>query len=205
MFRISLKTALFNRSKIPIMVHQKIKTGINLTKNFFVTGAFVETNQQVENEICRYIPNHENATVVEFGMGHGNITKAILDQMHPNSRLLSFEVNNDFCAHVKQTLKDDRLTIINDSAANLVQHIQTPLDAVVSSIPFSFISKKIGAQIIVQAHQQLIDKAYFSKVLLTKFNFKKFQKVFANCQLLKIKSVPSYYIYHCQKDLLTNN
>ena len=182
-------------------VNQKFRTGLKLSKNFLVTGAFIETNEQVETEICRFVPEHENAVVVEFGMGHGNITQSILNRMHSNSRLYSFEVNADFCVHVKQHLKDERLIIINDSAEQLTKYVQTPINTVISSIPFSFISPKKGAQIIKTAHQQLLNKGHFNQVLLTKFNFKKFQKVFASALLLKIKTVPSYYIYHCQKDL----
>lgn len=183
----------------PFILNQKFKTGLKFTKNFFKTGAFVETNEVVEAEICQFIPTKQQAVVVEFGMGHGNITQAILSKLHASSRLYAFEVNPEFCEHVKHTLQDDRLTIINDSAENLSKYVHDPLDGVISSIPFSFISKEVGAKILQNAHQQLHPDAYMSQVLLTKFNFKKFQQVFEACELLKLKSFPTYYIYHCQK------
>ncbi|MCH2044748.1 MAG: methyltransferase [Saprospiraceae bacterium] len=172
---------------------------MKFTKNFFVTGAFVETNRKVELEICKHIPKQENATIVEFGMGHGNITQEILNTISPTSELYAFEVNREFCEHVQQTIKDERLNIINDGAENLTTHVSGKIDAVISSIPFSFFSKQKGKQIIQTAHDALKNEAYFSQVLLTKFNFKKFQQIFSECQLLKIPTFPVYYIYHCQK------
>ncbi len=177
---------------------EKFKTGLKFTKNFFETGAFVETNRKVELEICNHIPAHENAVIVEFGMGHGNITQEILNRMSSTSKLYAFEVNPDFCAHVGQKIKDERLTIINDGAENLKEHINEKLDGAISSIPFSFFSKEKGSAIIQNVHDVLKEEAYLSQVLLTKFNFKKFQKIFDDCQLLKIQSFPTYYIYHCK-------
>lgn len=180
-------------------MNQKLKTALKFTKNFFATGAFVETNSKVETEICKYLPKEENTIVVEFGMGHGNITQEILNTISPSSKLYAFEVNSDFCKHVEQTINDDRLTIINDGAENLKKYITEDVHGFVSSIPFSFISKNKGEQIINDAHELLVNEAFFHQVLLTKFNFKKFQKVFAEAQLLKLKSFPTYYIYHCRK------
>lgn len=180
-------------------MNHKFKTGLKLTKNFFVTGAFVETNSKVEVEICRYLPKYENAVVVEFGMGHGNITQEILNTISPTSKLYAFEVNQEFCAHVEQTIDDKRLTIINDGAENLTNHITGNLDGIISSIPFSFISKEKRARILKDSHELLVDEAYFNQVLLTKFKLKEFKKTFAECQIVKLKSFPTYYIYHCRK------
>ncbi len=180
-------------------MNHKFKTGLELAKNFFVTGALVETNSKVEFEICRYLPKHENAVVVEVGMGHGNITQEILNTISPTSKLYAFEVNQDFCEHVRQTINDKRLTIINDGAENLVKHITGDIEGIISSLPFSFISKEKREMILRDSHESLVNEAYFSQVLLTKFKSKEFQKVFTDCQILTLKGFPTYYIYHCGK------
>ncbi|MEL7426750.1 MAG: methyltransferase [Bacteroidota bacterium] len=180
-------------------VNHKFKTGLELAKNFFVTGALVETNSEVEFEICRHLPKSENAVIVEFGMGHGNITQQILNTISPASKLYAFEVNPDFCEHVKQTINDKRLTIINDGAENLMKHVAGDVDGIISSIPFSFISKNKRGEILKDSHESLVNEGYFSQVLLTKFKTKEFQKVFAECDVLTLKGFPTYYIYHCGK------
>lgn len=179
---------------------QKIKTSIEFSKNLLVTGAITETSRKVEVEICKFLPVDRDVVVVEFGMGHGNITKAILDKISPNSRLYSFEVNEEFCDHVRNTVQDDRLQIVNDGAENLKGHVGQKIDSVISSIPFSFFSREKGMNIIQDAYDSMSDEAYYSQVLYTKFNYKKFEMIFDKCELKKFYGLPTEYIYHCQKN-----
>ncbi|WP_142786345.1 class I SAM-dependent methyltransferase [Changchengzhania lutea] len=180
-------------------MNQKIKTSIAFTKNLLVTGAITETSREVEVDICKYISKEDHKTVVEFGMGHGNITREILKTISPTSKLYAFEVNKSFCEHVRETITDDRLIIINDGAENLKKHITGNIDAVVSSIPFSFFSKKKGLAIIQSAHDLLRHNTYYSQVLYTKFNFKKFQQIFQECYMVSNKKTITEHIYYCKK------
>ncbi len=180
-------------------MNQKLKTSIAFTKNLFVTGAFTETSKEVEIEICKHIPKGNNKIVVEFGMGHGNITREILNTISPSSKLYTFEVKKSFCDYVRNTIIDDRLTIVNDSAENITKYIDSDINSVIASIPFSFFSNEKGMRIIQGAYDLLTDNAYYSQVLYTKFNFKKFQKIFEDCDLIKINNTPTEYIYHCRK------
>ncbi len=180
---------------------QKIKTTIEFTKNLFTTGAFKETSRKVELEICRYIPKDKDIVVVEFGMGHGNITREILNTISPSSKLYAFEVKKEFCDHVEKSIQDERLIIINDGAENLKNHIQGEIHSVVASIPFSFFSKEKGLGIIQDAYDLLENRSYYSQVLYTKFNFKKFQAIFEHCTIKKLPNIPIEYIYHCQKKI----
>jgi phospholipid N-methyltransferase len=164
-----------------------------------VTGAITETSRNVELEICRYIPKNKDVIVVEFGMGHGNITREILNNISKNSKLYTFEVNKDFCTHVRTSIKDDRLIIINDGCENMKIHIKEKVDCVISSIPFTFFSKEKGQSIIQDAYDLMPNDAYFSQALYTKFNFKKFQNVFDKCEILRVPNWITEYIYHCQK------
>ena len=178
---------------------QKLKTTLEFTKNLFVTGAFKETSRKVELEICRHIPKDKDVVVVEYGMGHGNITKEILNNISPNSKVYAFEVKEEFCEHVRQTIPDERLIIINDGAENMKKHISEKVDSVIASIPFSFFSKEKGLGIIQDAYDVLDDQAYYSQVLYTKFNFKKFEAIFDVCEMIKLGNFPKEYIYHCRK------
>jgi phospholipid N-methyltransferase len=180
-------------------MNQKLKTSIEFTKNLFVTGAIQETSRQVEVEICKYIPTEEHKVIVEFGMGHGNITGEILDRISPTSKLYAFEVNKSFCEYVKDKIVDERLIVINDGAQNLKKHIKCDIHSVISSIPFSFFSKEKGLGIIQDAYDLLDNNTHYSQVLYTKFNFKKFQQIFEECYIHPFKKTFTEYVYHCKK------
>lgn len=185
-------------------MNQKLKTALAFTKNVFVTGALFETSKKVEKEICKHINKEKDIIVVEYGMGHGNITREILNNISPNSKLYSFEVNKDFCEHVKKTIQDDRLTIINDSAQNVRKYFgMDKVDNVIASIPFSLYSEDKKHSIIVYAHDILDHEGFYSQVSYTQSNFKKFERVFQECELIKLGGFPTEYIYHSQKVYMT--
>lgn len=179
---------------------QKIKTAIEFTKNLLITGAFKETSRRVEIEICRNIPKDENLTIVEYGMGHGNITKEILSRMSPSSKLYTFEVNEQFCQHVEETLIDERLVIINDGAQNVKDHVTSPVDAIVASIPYTFFSEDLRKQIMEDSYELLSSERFYSQILYTRFHLKKFREVFDRCERKMLLNFPPEYIYHCYKD-----
>ncbi|TGV01947.1 class I SAM-dependent methyltransferase [Flavivirga rizhaonensis] len=180
-------------------MNQKLKTSIAFAKNLLVTGAISETSRQVEIDICKHISTENNKVIVEFGMGHGNITQQILNTIAPTSKLYTFEVKESFCDHVRRNITDDRLVIVNDGAQNLKKHVKENVNAVISSIPFSFFSKEKGLAIIQDAYDLLENNAYYSQVLYTKFNFKKFQQIFEACEMTSNKNFITEYIYHCRK------
>ncbi|HKK87819.1 MAG TPA: methyltransferase domain-containing protein [Saprospiraceae bacterium] len=182
----------------------KLKTAWAFTKNIFTVGAIFETSGAAEAEICRQIPQGYQGSVVEFGMGHGNITKKILDRMGPEGRVYAFEIHEDFCTHVEEKLNDSRLIIVNDDASSLRTHVKDKVGFVLGSIPYSFFSKEKSQQILQDSYELLEPGGFYSQVLYTRHNFKKFKAVFDRCVRLKVKGSLREYVYHCQKEKNTN-
>lgn len=180
-------------------MNQKLKTSFEFAKNLFVTGAFMETSANVEHEICRHIPRDRDVVVVEYGIGHGNITREILRTISAGSRLFAFEVNPEFCDHVARNIPDERLNIINDGAERVKDYITGKVDGVIASIPFTFFSKEKSMTIIQNSYDLLHDGTYYSQVLYTKFNFRKFEAVFDHCEMVRIPNFPTEFVYHCGK------
>ena len=178
---------------------KKLATSIQYIKNILTTGAVGQTSREVELEICAHLPRDENRIIVEYGMGLGNITLEVLNTISPSSKLYAFEVNKEFCEKARKQIDDQRLIIINSGAETLTDHIQHPVDGFISSIPFSFFSKEVSDQIIQSSYDLLKGGCYFSQVLLTKFNFKKFTKVFDECEMIRLGNIPVEFIYHCRK------
>lgn len=178
---------------------QKIKTAIEFTKNIFVTGAITETSRKVEINICKHIPTDEDVVIVEYGMGHGNITKEILSRISPNSKLYAFEVQEDFCKHVEETIQDKRLIIVNDGAENVKKYVSTNVDGIIASIPYTFFSEDMRRQIMQDSYDILASGRFYSQVLYTKFHFKKFKEVFDCCERKMSPNLPPEYIYYCYK------
>ena len=178
----------------------KIKTAIEYTKNIVTVGAFRESSPKVEDEICSKLDSSQDVIVIEFGMGHGNITRKILDQLSPNSTLYAFEINEDFCNHVAETIQDSRLKIIHDSAENVKNYFKGSVDYIIGSLPFSFLPKKVGKKIITDSYDLLKSSSYFSQYLYVPFLGRRFKQVFDTHELVTIKNIPIEYVYHFRKE-----
>jgi len=89
--------------------------------------------------------------IAEFGPGEGCHTREMARRMHPGSRLLLFELDQEFASHLQHTFRDDsRVAVFNADAAALPQVLAerglNHCDYVVSGIPFSLLEpeKKRG-------------------------------------------------------------
>lgn len=178
----------------------KFNTALQFTKNIFTTGAVAQTSREVEVEITKFLDDSKDMVIVEFGLGHGNITKEILNKISKNSKVYSFEVNEEFCDYVNKEIDDDRLEIVNDGAENIFKHVKEEVDFFVSSIPITLFSKEKTELILKQSYKVLKPGAFYSQILYSKIHIKKLENVFDRCDVVKTNNFPRAYVHHCFKE-----
>ena len=128
--------------------------------------------------------------LVELGAGDGVITKYILEAMHPEARLLAFEVNPAFCERLR-TLEDARLVVVEDSAERLKEHLDAnefaEVDAVVSAIPFVSLPKALADTIVRLCRDVLRVGGPFCQVHYSLIRKKVYRGIFGN---VKVDFIP---------------
>jgi len=96
-------------------------------------------------------------TVVEYGPGEGVMTKALLERLPPNGRLLVVEPNVRFIETLRR-IKDKRLEVlegkVQDMTLEKLREFQGA-DAVVSSIPFSLLTPAERFSVVAVTHKLL--------------------------------------------------
>ena len=121
--------------------------------------------------------------IVELGAGDGVITKHILGAMHPEARLLAFEVNPMFCDQLR-SIGDPRLVVVEDTAELLPQYLATNgmpvVDAVVSAIPFVGLPKSLAQTIVGLCRDALAAGAPFCQVHYSLVMKKLYTGIFGN-------------------------
>ena len=154
-----------------------IKTGI---KNIKKVGAISRSSRFLCKEAVNHIDFANANVIVEIGAGDGVITKHLLEQMHPDTRLLAFEIMPNLAQQIRQ-INDDRLVVIEDSAEFLPQYLKNhgieKTDFVVSAIPFVMFSDEEALSIIricssclkkggkyIQIHYSLLAKKLYQEV-----------------------------------------
>lgn len=133
---------------------QKIAPAVNFFYGFLrnpsTVGSVIPSSRYLERRIidaCR-LANAEY--VVELGPGTGGTTKALLENMPTNSKLLTIDLDEKFVDLVKG-IDDSRLIVHQGSAEDLEkilrQYNLPKPDVVVSGIPFSTMTRECGNRI----------------------------------------------------------
>jgi phospholipid N-methyltransferase len=109
--------------------------------------------------VCRKINFATAAVLVEFGPGTGVFTRYLLERIRPDARLVLIERNPNFVALLKRKLRDPRVSVVNDSAENVLPILQgcggVRADYILSGIPFSFFPAALRNRILAASHAAL--------------------------------------------------
>ena len=167
-------------------------------------GSIIPSSRFMINEILKNIDFEKAKCIAEYGPGTGVITKEILKRARKDAKVLCFEINKKFCTHLKKKIKDERLIVINDSAENIRRHVKRlgikNIDFIISSLPFSVLSKERRMSIVMETKNTLNQEGKF--VLYQYLN--NFRKYLKSC-FPKISTrfiplnIPPCFVYVCEK------
>ena len=122
-------------------------------------GSIIPSSRWMERRITRTAEIATANVIVELGPGTGGTTKALLQAMRPDAKLLAIEINPGFCDLLRDTIDDPRLIVHHGSAADipeaLAKHELDAPDVVLSGIPFSTMPRELGLAILRSVKESL--------------------------------------------------
>ena len=147
----------------------KVKDSLSMLLNFLKnpkeTGAIAVSSKYLTNEIIKNIDFKNSRCIVELGSGLGTVTKSILRNANPNAKVVCFEINERFCAHISKNCFDRRLIVINADAGKIREKLNelqlSKADCIVSCLPFINLSKAKRKKIISGAKDALKEGGRF--------------------------------------------
>lgn len=114
-------------------------------------GSVAPTSRFVAKDMLDPIDFSKVKVAVELGAGVGNITRSMLRRMRPDARLVSVEINPRFIKHLRKTLHDPRLVLVEGSAEDLPRLLRQQgfdqADCIVCAIPFASLPKELRERI----------------------------------------------------------
>jgi phospholipid N-methyltransferase len=114
-------------------------------------GSVVPSSRRMTAKLLAPVNWDRARLFVEYGPGIGNISVELLRRMHPDARLVLFELNSEFATFLKTRVRDPRLIVLNRSAADvetlLAEHGLGKADVIVSGIPFSTMPEGVAEAI----------------------------------------------------------
>ncbi|TCM13993.1 phospholipid N-methyltransferase [Novosphingobium sp. PhB165] len=116
-----------------------------------VGSAFPATSRMVATVLAP-LKWSEIDLLVEYGPGTGHFTSAALARMRPDARLIGIEPGTKFVDHLRTSISDRRLRVVQGSAEN-VAHILSDqgaraADCIVSGLPFSTLDAYLAEEIM---------------------------------------------------------
>jgi phosphatidylethanolamine/phosphatidyl-N-methylethanolamine N-methyltransferase len=134
-------------------------------QDYKTVGAVRETTRGVARKICELAGIPGATRVAEFGCGTGPITTEILHQLPPEGLLWGYEVHEPFADHLRSSIDDSRFRLYEESATKIVEHRREadlpPFDAVISTIPFSYLSHQQSTELLRAVIDTMSDDGVF--------------------------------------------
>ena len=139
----------------------KVQERISFLKNFINdvnVASLTPSSQFSVKRLCRKMDWSKPKVVVEYGPGSGVFSRYILQHLHPDSKLILIETNDEFVAELK-AIGDSRVEVHQESAENVVQVLRESgeecADYVISGIPFSYLNKEQKNKILGDTYRIL--------------------------------------------------
>ena len=139
-------------------------------KRPFRVASIIPSSKVLVGRVAKRFDFTESRVIVELGPGEGVHTREIVRRMHPESKLLLFELDIDLARHLEQQFAgDDRVSVINANAGTLKEKLaqsgHSECDYVVSGIPFSILENKQKKALIQTIYEVLKPKAHAAFVI----------------------------------------
>jgi phospholipid N-methyltransferase len=117
-------------------------------KHPVMVGSIIPSSSFTVKKMLAPVDWDNTKLFVEYGPGIGTFCQPILDRMRPDATLLVIDLNEDFIAYLRQTVRDSRFIAVHGSAADVNAIINgfgfAHADYILSGLPFSTLPNNLG-------------------------------------------------------------
>lgn len=186
-------------TKEPLSTFSFLLEGI---RNLRTTGTLTRSSSALCQAAIDRIDFAEARTIVELGAGDGVITEYILKQLHPDGKVIAFEVSPELCDDMR-ALGDDRLVVAQDSAENIRHWLDKigadKADHIVSAIPFAALPEELGKDIVRAAKENLRSGGLYNQVHYSLKTKGYYEKAFDSVETHRVwANLPPAWVLYCK-------
>ncbi|HEX2328404.1 MAG TPA: methyltransferase [Candidatus Angelobacter sp.] len=146
-------------SSNPFRAEETLLFAKNFLQHPRMLGSLIPSSRFLVERLLKKVDWGRARTIVEYGPGVGTITGQILARMKPQTRLVVFEMNEDFVRYLNRTFPDPRLHVVHGSAENVQRELERlkldGADYIISGIPFTTMPKELRDQIMRESRAAL--------------------------------------------------
>ena len=172
-------------------------------RNLRTTGTLTRSSIALCEAAIGRIDFSTARTIVELGAGDGVITEHILKRLHPEGKVIAFEVSPELCDDMR-AIGDPRLVVAQDSAENIREWLDKigadKTDHVVSAIPFAALPKELGQAIVKAAKDNLRTGGCYNQVHYSLKTKGYYEEAFGQVDTKRVwKNLPPAWVLYCRR------
>ena len=181
----------------------KFSDHFKLIKNIRTTGTISPSSPALIKKMLATIDFETARCIVELGPGNGCITREVLGRIHPECKLICFELNNEFVAELN-TISDPRLEVYNACASsirNILDELKIgSVDYVVSSLPLAIMDDDVVKSVVESVRENLRAGGRFLQYQYSLNNYEDIKPGFSESRVrFTLRNMPPAFIYDCVK------
>lgn len=166
-------------------------------------GAITKSSPQTIARVVEAIPR-SCSYLVEYGPGDGTVTRAILDRLPRDGRLVAIERNASLFGAL-QELRDERLTVVHGDILEIAPRLhELPIpriDAVVSCVPCTILQPHEREQLVRDTHRALAPGGAFIMYQYSPLMAPLLRRYFGGVRFsFAPLNLPPYFVMTAKKD-----
>jgi phospholipid N-methyltransferase len=167
-------------------------------------GSLIPSSRFLVNRLLDQVDWSRAGTIVEYGPGVGTFTAEILRRLPPDANLLAIDTNRDFARFLTRAFRDDRLHVIEGSAAEAQKNLRERglgrADYVISGIPYSTMDPEVRAKILRTTHDLLQQDGAFLVYQFTRAVLPCLRQVFPHVQQeFEPRNIMPARLFYCRR------
>ena len=163
-------------------------------------GAVLPTSRHTAAAMLDMAGIERARLVAELGAGTGPITREMLPRLRPDAEVVAFEIDPSLAGALADELRDPRLRVVADSAANLGAHLggRRP-DVILSAVPFTSLPGEVRREILAVARQALAPDGVMVVLQYSPLVERDLRRAFPSVERrLSLPNVPPAVLYACR-------
>jgi phospholipid N-methyltransferase len=174
-------------------------------RNLRTTGTLTRSSTALCHAAIDRIDFSTARTIVEWGAGDGVITQHILNRLHPDGKVIAFEVSPELCEDMR-AIGDPRLVVAQGSAENICEWLvkidADKADHIVSAIPFTTLPKDLAKALVEAAKANLRAGGCFNQVHYSLKTKGYYEEAFGQVDAKRVwRNLPPAWVLYCRKEV----
>lgn len=167
-------------------------------------GAMSPSSKYLGDKMIENIDFNSDKVLVELGPGTGVFTDQIIEKMAADAVLYVFELNDEFYTQLSNRIKDERVSILHDTAENVAKHLtdngQEHADVIISSLPLAMFSKELRNSVLKASVDALKTDGVYIQFQYSLQALGLLKKSFRNVSIrFTALNFPPAFVYTCRK------